>query len=83
MAGIKKTDEPKGITFPVRLTDADVARLDALAACMPMTTRSALAREALRRGVELFEAALKEPTEAGRLAALAKLCGMTTPKTKP
>ncbi len=41
-----------------------------------------IARQAILRGLELFEAALKEPSETGRLAALAKLCGKAAPKRR-
>jgi predicted transcriptional regulator len=47
---------------PVRVENELVARLDALAGRQEGTNRTALAREALRRGVELMEAELAEPS---------------------
>ncbi len=66
-----------GTTLPLRLSDTDVARLDALVRIMPAMSRNALARECLRRGLEAFDAALGEKDETRRLASLARLCGMT------
>ena len=60
----------------IRLSEEDIDRLDKLAAKIPSMSRTALAREAMRRGLERFDEAdlIKDPAE--RDAALARLAGM-------
>jgi hypothetical protein len=50
--------------LPVRVENALIARLDALASRVEDSTRTALARDALRRGLELLEAELARPKAA-------------------
>lgn len=53
----KKPDEERlSKTVGVRLTDADVDRLDALLARVPIASRNSIAREALLMGLGLLEA---------------------------
>jgi hypothetical protein len=54
---------------PVRVEHELVARLEALASRVPDSNRTALARDALRRGVELLEAELERPKAPKKSAA--------------
>ena len=60
----------------VRLAQEDAARLDALAARLPMLGGAGGARACLLHGLASFEAAAAEKDETKRLAALARLLGV-------
>ena len=49
------TDEPNNRSILLRITASDLQRLDDLADGIPIATRSSLAREALRLGLEAIE----------------------------
>ncbi len=66
-------------TLAFRVPVADVTRLEVLARAIPALTKTAVARVALARGIEAFEAAMREPKEEARLAQLARLLGMGKP----
>ncbi len=75
----KRTDEGLPVNLVFRVSEADAARLDALAALLPTMGKAGIAREALRRGLEAFDVALAERDETARLAALARVLGMAPP----
>jgi predicted transcriptional regulator len=64
------------VTMTIRLSAEDVEKLDKLAAKIPSMSRTAVAREAMRRGLELFDEADKIREPAERDAAFARLAGM-------
>jgi hypothetical protein len=51
----KSADKRRAGTIGVSCTSEDLARLDALTATLPGTTRHGLAREAMRLGLDLLE----------------------------
>jgi hypothetical protein len=56
MANVKSDEERLGSTLGVRLTADENARLEALVARVPIVTKHAIARVALRIGLEALEA---------------------------
>lgn len=72
----KRPQEGSPVNLVLRVSDVDAQRLETLAAALPVLGKTGLAREALRCGLDLFDAAMKEPKEEARLVALARLCGM-------
>ena len=53
------TEETLSRQIAIRLDESDISRLDALAERIPIASRNAIARAALRMGLELLE---KNPT---------------------
>jgi len=51
-----KADDRLDHQIAMRVSEEDIARIDALAARIPIATRNAIARAALRFGLELLEA---------------------------
>jgi hypothetical protein len=51
----KQADERLSATLGVRVTAAELARIDAIVARLPVASRHAIAREALRIGLEAIE----------------------------
>jgi hypothetical protein len=68
-----KTDDTLPMQIAIRLSKDDIARLDALAARIPIASRNAIARGAMRIGLAVLEsdpARILEapPTKRGRRA---------------
>ncbi len=61
---------------PIRLHPEDVERLERLHAMFPSMSKTALAREALSRGLDLFDEALKIKDAMERNSEVARLAGM-------
>ena len=57
------TDDKLARQMALRLSDEDMKRLDALADSIPIASRNAIAREALRIGLATLEADWGDSTE--------------------
>lgn len=69
------------VPLNLRVFQEDLDRLERLAEILPMP-KSAIAREALHRGLEILERAAAAPGDLGKLAALASLSEAEKPEKK-
>lgn len=60
----------------IRMTAEDLERLDRYSAMFPSMSRTAVAREAMRRGLDAIDEADRIKDAAERVATLARLVGM-------